>query len=62
MIDFDTRVRDITSYITQGRVISRLVSMFEPAEALVDENDRRQRIDLTDDDDEDREPVQHTLE
>jgi hypothetical protein len=36
--------------------------MFEPVEALVDENDRRQRVSLTDDDDEDPEAAHHTLE
>lgn len=50
---------------TQGRVISRLVSLFEPVESLVDENDRRRRIALADadaDDPEDPELLGHTFE
>jgi hypothetical protein len=43
---------DITTSITQGRVICRLVSMFENIDALVDESDRRRAIaaDMVDDD------------
>lgn len=44
----ETRARDVISHITQGRVICRLVSLFEPVESLVDENDRRRHIALTD--------------
>lgn len=44
----ETRARDVISHITQGRAICRLVSLFEPVESLVDENDRRRRIALTD--------------
>lgn len=63
MPNAEPRARDITSHVTQGRVICRLVSMFEPVIVLVDENDRRQRISLTDDEDvEDPQPIQHTLE
>lgn len=50
---------------TQGRVISRLVSLFEPVETLVDENDRRRRIALADadaEDPEDPEQIERTLE
>lgn len=57
-----TRIRDVTSHVTQGRVISRLVSMFEPVGVLVDENDRRQRISLMDDDEESPSNEHHTLE
>lgn len=55
----DTKVRDTVSYITQGRVIGRLVSLFEPVETLVDENDRRRRIAV---DEDDPSLVDHTLE
>lgn len=48
MLLLETRARDVISHITQGRVICRLVSLFEPVESLVDENDRRRRIALTD--------------
>lgn len=35
---------DVTSSLTQGRVICRLVSMFDFVEVLVDESDRRRAI------------------
>jgi hypothetical protein len=48
--------RDLTSTITQGRVISRLVSMFQSIEELVDENDCRRALEIEDHDEE------HSLE
>jgi len=33
--------RDSTSNVTQGRIICRLVSMFQSIEELIEENDRR---------------------
>jgi hypothetical protein len=38
--------RDLNSTITQGRVITRLVSMFQSIEELVDENDRRRALEI----------------
>lgn len=40
-------------------MIGRLVSLFEPVETLVDENDRRRRIAV---DEDDPSLVDHTLE
>jgi hypothetical protein len=48
--------RDLTSTITQGRVISRLVSMFQSIKELVDENDRRRALEIEGHDEE------HSLE
>lgn len=48
--------RDLNSHITQGRVIGRLVSMFQSIEELVDENDRRGALEIEGQDEE------HTLE
>lgn len=48
MLRLKMKARDIISHVTQGRAICRLVSLFEPIESLVDENDRRRRIALTD--------------
>jgi len=38
--------RDLTSNITLGRVIPRLVSMFQSIDELVDENDRRCALEI----------------
>ena len=55
--------RDTASTITQGRVICRLVSMFQSIEELVQENDRRSFLQLhIDDDDDDSDSEDHTLE
>lgn len=50
---------DITTSITQGRVICRLVSMFDSIDVLIDEGDRRRAIatDLIDSDEETPESV-----
>lgn len=49
MLRPEARARDVISHVTQGRAICRLVSLFEPIESLVDENDQRRHIALTDD-------------
>lgn len=54
-------VRDIASTVTQGRVICRLVSMFQPVDELVDENDRRRALEL-DQGEEEEEHVEFTAE
>jgi hypothetical protein len=48
------------SNVTQGRVICRLVSMFESVDELVEENDRRRTLEAESELDE--EPPEHTLE
>jgi len=52
--------RDISSTVTQGRVICRLVSMFQSVDELVDENDRRRALEL--DQGEEEEHVEFTAE
>lgn len=47
---------DTTTGITQGRVLCRLVSMFDSVDTLVDENDRRRTLMM------DMEDVEETLE
>jgi hypothetical protein len=54
--------RDINPQVTQGRAICRLVSLFEPVEALVDESDRRQQLAACDGDEEGQEGAVPTLE
>jgi len=46
--------RDVPSTITQGRVICRLVSMFQSVDELVDENDRRRALELDQDEEEEQ--------
>jgi hypothetical protein len=46
-MDYDLpHIRDITSNVTIGRLINRLISMFDSVEDLVDEKDRRRALDL----------------
>jgi hypothetical protein len=60
-ITFTHFKRDMASVVTQGRAICRLVSLFQSVEELVDENDRRQSLQL--DEDESRgQAIEHTLE
>jgi hypothetical protein len=46
----DHLARDSTSNVTQGRVICRLVSMFQSIDELVEENDRRCSLEADGDD------------
>lgn len=39
------RGRDLPSNVTQGRVICRLVAMFDSVDELVEENDRRHALE-----------------
>lgn len=39
------RYSDITTSTTQGRVICRLISMFDSVDGLVDEYDRRRALE-----------------
>lgn len=59
---FDYSFRDTVSTVTQGRVICRLVSMFQSIDELVDENDRRRALALDEDEDGDREETDYPLE
>ena len=45
MFQFYCYARDGTSNVTQGRVICRLVSMFQSVEELVEEYDRRRSLE-----------------
>lgn len=56
--------RQAVSNVTQGRAITRLVSLFETAEALVHESDRRRALQAegSSEDDDDQQSVEHTLE
>lgn len=50
------------SYVTMGRVLRKVVSLFEPIEALVSEYDRRQELAETREEEGDDTPIVHTLE
>lgn len=57
--------RQTISNVTQGRVIARLVSLFEPVEDLVDESDRRRVLDAAFDEENEEGstcPVEHSVE
>jgi hypothetical protein len=52
----------MTSNVNVGRLICRLVSMFDSVEDLVDENDRRRALELELEDEEDiTDPPEPTL-
>lgn len=55
-------LRDLVSNVTQGRAVSRLVSMFDSVEGLVDESDRRRRLADDMDDDPDILELDHSKE
>ncbi|KAJ7689716.1 hypothetical protein B0H17DRAFT_849093, partial [Mycena rosella] len=50
------------SYITMGRALRKVVSLFDPLEDLVSEYDRREELRVQREEDEDDTPVKHTLE
>jgi hypothetical protein len=54
--------RDVASTVTQGRVICRLVSMFQSIEEFVDESDRRRALELDHLEDDEPQDTQHALE
>lgn len=61
----DSFCRDTIGTVTQGRVICRLVSMFQSIEELVEESDRRRTLELDDtaeDEAETPSDIQHTFE
>lgn len=55
--NFETLDRDKNSYITQGRAICRLVSLYDTIDEMVDENDRREALEADGETD-----GRHTLE
>lgn len=60
----DYPCRQTISNVTQGRVIARLVSLFEPVEDLVDESDRRRVLDTSFNDDNEEGstcPIEHSI-
>lgn len=55
--------RVAVSDVTRGRVVTRLVSLFEPVEELVNESDRRRALEVASDDEEELQPpAEHSLE
>ncbi|KAF9462567.1 hypothetical protein BDZ94DRAFT_1309465 [Collybia nuda] len=58
------RKRQVISNVNQGRVISRLVLLFEPIEDLIGENNRCRALELSaeDDADEDEQLIEYTKE
>ncbi|KAJ6589554.1 hypothetical protein B0H19DRAFT_1249085 [Mycena capillaripes] len=50
------------SYVTMGRSIRKVVSLYEPIEALVNEHDRRQELAEKREEEGDDTPIIHTLE
>jgi hypothetical protein len=46
IVNCDYCGRDLASHVTQGRAISRLVSMFQSIEELVDDNDCRRAQEI----------------
>lgn len=61
-VSFLTACRSTVSDVTRGRVITRLVSFFEPVEDLVSENDRRRALEVPEDEEELEAPAEHSLE
>ncbi|KAJ7173698.1 hypothetical protein C8R46DRAFT_1189872 [Mycena filopes] len=50
------------TYVTMGRIIRKLISMYDPIEALVAEHDRRQELEERRQDEDDDTPLEHTAE
>lgn len=53
VVSHQQALRDITSSVTRGRVICRLISLFESVDELVDEHDRRRASEIDGDGDSD---------
>lgn len=53
VVSHQQALRDITSSVTRGRVICRLISLFESVDELVDEHDRRRADEIDGDGDSD---------
>lgn len=66
MLLFQTATNDpprrAVSNVTQGRIITRLVSFFETVEDLVSEGDRRRAIQAEGFSEDEDEPTKYTLE
>jgi hypothetical protein len=61
-LDAPCHGRDLTSNITQGRIIPRLVSMFQSIDELVDEHDRRCALEVDDSESSSDNPPSHRPE